>query len=83
LERKRTRFEIAGDAQEPVIGSREAIFAGQAHQTPILWRDWIETGAEFSGPLVIEEDSATTVVPPGYQVRLDEMGNIIISAEEL
>jgi hypothetical protein len=27
---------------------------------------------------VIEEDSATTVVPPGYQSRIDPFGNILI-----
>jgi N-methylhydantoinase A len=82
LERKTVHFKASTNHQEPVIGSREAIFDGQAHKTPVLWRDWIDLGAEFTGPVVIEEDSATTVAPPGYHVRLDSLGNIIITPEE-
>ena len=85
LQRKTARFAVPGGAknplQDPVIASRDAIFDGTAHLTTVLRRDWIQAGAECSGPLIIEEASATTVVPPGYHVRLDEQGNIIITAE--
>jgi hypothetical protein len=30
---------------------------------------------------VIEEESATTFVPPGYGFRLDEWGNLLIQKE--
>ncbi len=80
LDRKGTDAEMAGTPDDPVIGSRQAIFEGQAHETPVLRRDFINSGDEFTGPLVVEEDSATTVVPPGYQVRLDALGNIMITA---
>jgi len=85
LQRKTARFAVPDGAknplQDPVIASRDAIFDGTAHLTTVLRRDWIQAGAECSGPLIIEEASATTVVPPGYHVRLDEQGNIIITAE--
>lgn len=89
LQRKTARSAVPDSAQDslddplqdPQIGSRDAIFDGTAHPTPVLRRDWIHAGAEYSGPLIIEEDSATTVVPPGYHVRLDEQGNIIITVE--
>jgi N-methylhydantoinase A len=32
----------------------------------------------FDGPLIIEEYDATTVVPPGWQARLDSWGNIVV-----
>jgi hypothetical protein len=32
-------------------------------------------------PVIIEERSATTVVPPGYQVLVDELGGLIITQE--
>ncbi|MFN8455975.1 MAG: hydantoinase/oxoprolinase family protein [Anaerolineae bacterium] len=81
LERKRMQFAAPDDTPEPVIGSREAIFDGQPWPTLILRRDWLKPGSTFNGPLVIEEDSATTVAPPGYHISLDELGNIIITAE--
>ena len=81
LQRKTARFAVPDGEQDPFIASRDAIFDGTAYPTPVLCRDWIRAGAEYSGPLIIEEDSATAVVPPGYHVRLDEQGNIIVTVE--
>ena len=81
LARKSDRFETITTSDLPVIGHRRAIFAGKAHETTVLQRDFINSGDEFTGPLVIEEYSATTVVPPGYHVHLDNSGNIIIKAK--
>ena len=33
------------------------------------------------GPVIIEEKSATTVVPPGWVARIDPIGNILITRE--
>jgi N-methylhydantoinase A len=81
LERRVLPYAPEAHGDDPITGRRQAIFDGAAHDTPVLWRDWIKLGAEYQGPLVIEEDSATTIVPPGHHVRLDEWGNIIITAE--
>jgi N-methylhydantoinase A len=81
LERRVLPYAPEAHGDDPVTGRRQAIFDGAAYDTPVLWRDWIKLGAEYAGPLVIEEDSATTIVPPGHHVRLDEWGNIIITAE--
>ena len=81
LERRVLPYAPEAHGDDPITGRRQAIFDGAAYDTPVLWRDWIKLGAEYAGPLVIEEDSATTIVPPGHHVRLDEWGNIIITAE--
>ncbi|MFB0534495.1 MAG: hydantoinase/oxoprolinase family protein [Anaerolineae bacterium] len=75
-------FKIAKEVGDPVIGTRDAIFDGKPHETPILWRNRIEKGSQFRGPLIVEEESATTIVPPGYQARVDDLGNIIIKVEK-
>jgi N-methylhydantoinase A len=67
--------------QNPVVETREAIFGSKPHKTPVLRREWIEPGSEFSGPLIIEEDSATTVIPPGHRAGVDKLGNILITVE--
>ena len=67
---------------DPVIGTRDAIFDGKPYETPILWRNRIEKGSQFRGPLIVEEESATTIVPLGYQARVDDLGNIIIKVEK-
>ena len=55
------------------------IFEGESHETPALLRDRMQVGAVQLGPLVIEEQTATTVVPPGYSAQVDELGSLVIT----
>ena len=41
--------------------------------------DHLRPGTNHEGPLVIEEASATTVVPPGYTVEVDDLGNLLVT----
>ena len=54
------------------------IFEGESHDTPALLRDRMQVGLSQAGPLVIEEQTATTVVPPGYSAQVDELGSLVI-----
>ncbi len=59
---------------------REAYF-GADHgvmETPVVGRGDLLEGA-LTGPLIVEEYDATTVVPPGWQAVLDTRGNIVIT----
>ena len=64
-----------------MLGERQVVFAGKTLTTPIVARDSLSTDYEGTGPLVIEEQSATTVVPPGWQVTIDRLGSIILTRE--
>jgi N-methylhydantoinase A len=75
-------FQPKPDAGDPVQGTREVYFDGQPMQTTILKRDAMSIGAVYLGPLIIDEDSATTVVPAGYTTTVDPFGNIIITRFE-
>ena len=46
--------------------------------TAILRRDELGVGAELEGPLVVEEVTATTVVPPGCTLSVDRYGSLVI-----
>ena len=61
---------------------REVIFNQKAHQTDVLSRQKIKINNKFKGPAVIEESTATTVVPPNYNIVKDDFGNIIISKDK-
>lgn len=74
-------FSPKADAGDPVQGTREVVFDGQPIMTTILNRDAIPIGAQYEGPLIIDESSATTVVPPGYSVSVDQSGNVIITRQ--
>ncbi len=46
-----------------------------------LNEDDLRAVTRYFGPAVIEEQSATTFVPPGYEFRLDDWGNLLIQKE--
>ena len=60
--------------------SRDAYF-GPEHgvlTTPVVGRAALGAKAR-NGPIIVEEMDCTTVIPPGAGVRLDEVGNLVIS----
>jgi N-methylhydantoinase A len=59
----------------------EVIFDGAVHDTPFLRRDDLGAGSVVSGPAVIEEDTATTIVPPFASARVDPVGSLVITRE--
>jgi len=67
---------------DPQVGTREVIFDGANHATPIVKRDHLASSKTMASPVIIEEESATTVVPPGYSITIDTFGNMLITAGE-
>jgi N-methylhydantoinase A len=78
IKKKLEGFKPVQDGHDPVVGKRQVVFRGKPYETLILKRMWMPADQVYPGPHVIEEDSATTVVPPGYQSRVDSFGNILI-----
>ena len=58
---------------------RKIIFNQKEYETKIYARHNIRVNESFEGPAVIEESTATTVIPPNYSIIKDEFGNIIIN----
>jgi len=56
-----------------------ALFDGKALSTSIYHRDTLTRGKTYSGPAIVTEYSATTVIPPGKRFRLDPAGNLIVT----
>ena len=54
------------------------IFDGVTYDTAIYHRDDLNPGVEFVGPAIVEELTATTVVPPGYSLFIDGYYNMLI-----
>jgi N-methylhydantoinase A len=61
---------------------REVVFGREARPTAIVIRDDLPPGATLEGPAVVEETTATTVVPPGATLRVDSFGTLVISVPE-
>lgn len=47
--------------------------------TPVYKRDLLRAGNQIAGPALIEEHASTTVVQPGDDLRVDELGNLQIN----
>jgi N-methylhydantoinase A len=85
---KATRLQFADLAQHsatygdatPTVPVRQAYF-GPAHglqATPIRRRDEISSAER--GPLIVEEPDTTVVVPPGWTIERDAVGNLVLQA---
>jgi N-methylhydantoinase A len=54
------------------------LFGGRKISTAIYARELLPPGKKYSGPAVVTEYSATTVVPKGKRFGLDRSGNLVI-----
>ena len=59
--------------------ARDVYFDGTAQPTQILDRNAITTDRIVRGPAIIEEATATTLLPPAWQARLSEGGHLVLT----
>jgi N-methylhydantoinase A len=69
--------------QDAVKEQRQVDYAEAGiHQATIYDGDALEPGMSFSGPAIIEESGATTVIPPGLPCHVDDYGNYHIQTAQ-
>lgn len=68
------------DADEAAAkrGTRPVWFDGAWHDTAIIDRLLLPVGAVVSGPAILEQPDATTVIAPDMTARIDHLGNAIL-----
>ncbi|HTQ80860.1 MAG TPA: hydantoinase/oxoprolinase family protein [Thermoanaerobaculia bacterium] len=59
-------------------GYRQACLAGRLRSVPFYERGELPAGAGFAGPALVFERHSATVVPAGWQGRLDAAGALIL-----
>ena len=79
---------VPKDIAHPVVRSGDAIKSGEREvyygsehgwsRTPVYRRDSLAVHTIFTGPVIIEEMSSTTVVLPDQKVSVDQFGNLRI-----
>ncbi|MEM7092769.1 MAG: hydantoinase B/oxoprolinase family protein [Actinomycetota bacterium] len=68
-----------GDQVEPTPhAAHDVFFAGHHHLTPFFERSDLAAGACVDGPAVVVEATATTVVEPGWQATMNELGDLVL-----
>ena len=73
-----TPAAVDPDSEVTASSTRDVYFDGSWHTTPVFDREQLPCGAEFSGPAVVEQLDATTLIPPGATATVDEWMNIRI-----
>jgi N-methylhydantoinase A len=59
----------------------EVSFDGKKLKTTIHPRESLHPRQKYSGPAIVAEYSATTVIPPKARFHLDNAANLIISPD--
>ena len=70
--------EATAKGQRPVYFAESEGFV----DCPVYDRYALGAGAVVQGPAIVEEIDSTTVVHPQYQVRVDEVGQMVLTAAE-
>lgn len=61
---------------------RLACFKGGEREVPVFLRDDLGSGFSLTGPAIIEQLDATSVVPPDHSLQVDEFGHLVISKND-
>lgn len=60
------------------VAVRRAVFEGRGVRTRVYRRDELPVGWRGRGPAIVCEYSATTVVPPGWSMRVEPQGGVLL-----
>ncbi len=73
-------IEAGPDASKAVTTLRSVYFAetGGSIECKIFDRELLAAGNQISGPAIIEEYDATTVIPPDFRALVDAKGNLLL-----
>ena len=63
------------------VASRKVYFenASRFVDCPVYDRGNLSPGDRFKGPAIIEQMDCTTVIPPDFNVRIDDASNLLMS----
>ena len=89
------RLVVSGRAPKPDLSERplgsgpavprgEAVIHldGAARRAGLYDRAALSPGQHFTGPAIVAQDDCTSIVPPGFETRVDGWGNLVIEPEE-
>jgi N-methylhydantoinase A len=62
----------------PSIDKGRIYYGGAWRDASFLWRPELGDGFAIGGPAIVEDLHGTTFVPPGWQLRVDRVGMLVI-----
>jgi N-methylhydantoinase A len=76
------RAIVGGDGSPARTAERDVWFEGGWRQTRFYKRELLQPGDAVAGPAMITEYTAATLLPPGSEAQVDELGNLVIEIGE-
>ena len=58
-----------------------AWYDGESHRVPLYRRDTLRHGQTLPSPAIVAQEDATTCIPAGFAVSVDEYGNLHLRLE--
>lgn len=82
--KKPPKYSVATGSTQPAQSALRAVKSVYFRQggwadTPVYQRHLLQAGNVVVGPALVEEHASTTVIQPGDELRVDELGNLQIS----
>ncbi len=69
---------------EPIpIQTRQTIFTGTPHPTPIYHQDQLPPGTQSQGPAILLTGQSTNIIPPAWTWHIDPVGTLIATRMKL
>jgi N-methylhydantoinase A len=69
---------VAAGERQPSGRVRNVIFDRKEWPTTVVDRRDLAAGSVLEGPAIVEEGTATTVVPPGCSLSVDRFGSLVV-----
>jgi len=66
-----------GNEPQSTSADRSVYLAGRWREVPVYKRCVLQAGDQFEGPAIVDQDDTTVVVPGGFSVTVDSIGNLI------
>lgn len=72
----------SADPRPAWVGERQVFVENGWMSTPVFAREALRAANRIIGPAVVVEMSATTLVAPGWEGKVDERGNLLLSPRQ-
>ncbi|MBD0415568.1 hydantoinase/oxoprolinase family protein [Oryzicola mucosus] len=66
----------------PQAGTRRVFHKSRRLDAPLYRRFDLPAGFEITGPAVVEQDDTTVWIVPGWQCRVEPMGNLVLTPQK-
>lgn len=72
-----------GSSSSALTGYRKAFFEDGFQEVPVYDGFQLSAGSTLNGPAIVEQETTTVVVQPGYKLACDEFGNYLVYKGDL